>query len=103
MKLIDYYEQSKIGLSAKDAKTNRTRWHQATKRHCNFRWLTSDPLPAPSVRRVYEDVKDDTSPTYQVTTIIFDPFFTRFPDAELEEVYRVTKTRNTRTLAQDVT
>lgn len=99
MKLIDYYELSKLGLSAKDAKTNKTRWHQATKRHCNLRWLTSDPLPAPSVRRVQVNLGEDDSPTYQVTTIIFDPFFARFPDAELEEVYRATKTRNVRTVS----
>ena len=93
MRLIDHYHNAIAGQPVKETKAIRSRWHQATKRHCHYRWLTSDPLPPPSVRRVHEDANDETSPTYPVTTVVFDPFFKLFSDEELEEVYRITKPR----------
>lgn len=93
MRLIDHYHAAIAGLSVKEIKSVRARWHAATKLHCYLRWITSDPLPLPSVRRVHVDARDDTSETYPVTTVAFDPAFARFSDAELQEVYRLTKPR----------
>ena len=95
MKLIDYYTYEIAGKPLEEARAIRARWHHAAKRHCHFLWLTSDPLPPPSVRRVHEDVNNEDSSTYLVTTVVFDQSFKLFCDSELEEVYRVTKVRNT--------
>lgn len=106
MTLIEIYRQDLVGANVKEARTARARWHVIAKRHCAMRWLTSDPIPPASVRRVHViseksrrdaveaagDI-DAATATYTVTMFIPDGFFSRFSDAEFVELYRLTKSR----------